>query len=160
MTNFVFEASNEQDTRKLGQLIGQRVTPGFVLGLNGTLGSGKTRLTQAIGIGLGIPEGQVVSPTFTLCTPHYGRLALVHLDAYRINSIEEVDELGLDELVEDDAFLVVEWAERIIESLPEIDLQIEIQVTAETARRFQFVANSREGQILLDNIKSQFASQT
>ena len=157
MIKTVITSDSEQETFRLGRLIGQLVPPGFVLGLNGTLGSGKTRLTQAIGVGLGIPEGQVVSPTFTLCTPHQGRLPLIHLDAYRINSIEEVDELGLDELVEDGAFLVVEWAERIASSLPNIDVLIEIQVLSETSRQLELFPTGQRGELLISELMAQLS---
>ena len=142
---YIYHSSSEQLTRKLGVAIGELLTPGIVIGLNGTLGAGKTRLTQAIGLALGIPEGDVVSPTYTLCTPHEGRLALLHLDAYRINNLEEVDELGLDELVESGAVLVVEWAERIESLLPPLDLLVQINSVNQTTREFKIQSRSSAG---------------
>ena len=106
ISSFQFESRSLADTDRLGQTIGATLQAGTVLGLDGTLGAGKTRLTQAIGVGLGIKQGNVVSPTFTIMVPHMGRLPLIHLDAYRIKSPEEVDELGLDEVISDGLSLI------------------------------------------------------
>jgi tRNA threonylcarbamoyladenosine biosynthesis protein TsaE len=98
------------------------------------LGSGKTRLTQGIGVGLGVPADSIVSPTYTICVPYSGRLDLLHIDAYRINDVTEVDELGLDELVEDGVVLAIEWADKIAEYLPPISLQIDFDYDDESSR--------------------------
>jgi tRNA threonylcarbamoyladenosine biosynthesis protein TsaE len=125
---------SEQETREIGRRLGERLTEGVVIGLSGTLGTGKTRLTQGIGMGLGVPAETITSPTYTLCVPHLGRLELVHIDAYRISDDTEVDELGLDELIEDGAVLVIEWAERIATALPPIDLQILLEHNDDQSR--------------------------
>ena len=106
-------------------------------------------MIQAIGTSLGIPEGEVVSPTFTICVPHEGRLPFLHLDAYRIGQPEEVDELGLDELAEDGVVLIIEWAELIRELLPDIDDEIWIVTTGTETRQFCFQAGSDRGRQLL-----------
>lgn len=147
-----FISQSEAETARLGQTIGDELIPGLVIGLNGTLGSGKTRLTQAIGISLGIPDGEIVSPTFSICVPHEGRLGFLHLDAYRIEQPEEVDELGLDELAEDGVVLIVEWAERIQQYLPTIDVEIWIDQTATDTRRFRFLGNTDRGNQLVANV--------
>ena len=158
MEKLTFDSDSEQQTRRLGVAIGEVVPSGFVIGLNGTLGSGKTRLTQAIGKGLGLPDGQVVSPTFTLATPHRGRLLLIHLDAYRIKSDEEVDELGLDEQIENGAFLVVEWAKRIASCLPPMDVVCEIEIVSDEARSFRFAAMSRRGDEFLQELGAKLSA--
>jgi len=149
MPKFTFISNSENETTDLGERIGSALEPGSVIGLNGTLGSGKTRLTQAIGKSLEIPDGQIVSPTFTICVPHEGTLGLLHLDAYRINDPSEVDELGLDELQENGVVLIVEWAERIADLLPPIDLTISIQATGETERKFEFESHTALGESIL-----------
>jgi tRNA threonylcarbamoyladenosine biosynthesis protein TsaE len=135
--------TNEDETRELGRRIGQLLEPGSVVALNGTLGAGKTRLTQGIGAGLGIPMQSIVSPTYTLCVPYAGRIQLIHLDAYRIKDTSEVDELGLDELLEDGAVLVVEWAARIKNFLPPIDIEIAIEHDKINSRTFRIQSNAR-----------------
>lgn len=107
----------------------------MVVGLSGTLGAGKTRFTQGIGLGLGLPEDSIVSPTFTLCVPYRGRLQLLHLDAYRINHATEIDELGLDESVDDGAVLVIEWYERFSTCFPPLDFQVTLQLIDDPRRK-------------------------
>lgn len=145
-----FLSQSEAETTRIGNAIGEALEAGTVIGLDGTLGSGKTRLAQAIGAGLGIPAGQVVSPTFTICVPHEeGRLLLLHLDAYRIQQPEEVDELGLDEQTDDGAVLIVEWAQRIDKYLPPLDLVVAIEPAGDTVRKFQMVPKTERGERLL-----------
>ena len=155
--SFQFESSDLPDTDRLGKAIGAAVQPGTVIGLDGTLGAGKTRLTQAIGLGLGIKPGNVVSPTFTIMVPHRGRLPLIHLDAYRIKSPEEVDELGLDEMVVDGSVLVVEWSDRIVNLLPTVDLGVQIEHVDDDRRRFLMTASSKTGKVLLEAIEQHFS---
>lgn len=158
-STYQYRSLSEDQTLILGQAIGESLRAGTVIGLNGTLGSGKTRLTQAIGLALGVPFGQVVSPTFTICVPHEGRLLILHLDAYRIENVEEVDELGLDEQVEAGAVLIVEWAARIERCLPPMDLVISIEPVGETERRIRFESKSRIGERLLASIMNTLEDQ-
>ena len=87
----------------------------------------------------------MVSPTYTICIPYEARLPLLHLDAYRIKSPEEVDELGLDEAVDQGVVLIAEWATRIENVLPDIDLRIHIRQTSETTRELIFRAAQLAG---------------
>ena len=137
--------THEDQTASLGRLLSEYLKPGFVVALDGNLGAGKTRLTQSISVGLGIPSGQVNSPTFTLSVPHSGRLELLHVDAYRIQSLNEVDELGLDEWVEDGGLLIVEWASKIMPALPPVDLSIKIESPSPSERIFRLSAHSPLG---------------
>lgn len=130
-----FITHSEDETREIGRKLGNQLKPGTVIGLSGTLGAGKTRFTQGIGLGLGVPEDSIVSPTFTLCVPYRGRLQLLHLDAYRINHASEIDELGLDEWVEDGAVLVIEWYERFSPYFPPLDFQVTLQLIDELSRK-------------------------
>ncbi|WP_157665076.1 tRNA (adenosine(37)-N6)-threonylcarbamoyltransferase complex ATPase subunit type 1 TsaE [Mariniblastus fucicola] len=139
---------SESETEALGLAIGEQLQPGMVIGLCGTLGSGKTRLTQAIARGLKIDQ-PVVSPTYTLCVPYVGRLKLLHMDAYRIAHAEEVDELDLFERVDDGEVLIIEWADRIEAQLPDIDVWIQMAPTGEQTRVFEAQARSELGQSLV-----------
>ena len=145
--------NSEHETQDLGRRIGELLLPGTVVALDGTLGSGKTRLTQGIGIGLGVAPDSIVSPTYTLCVPYSGRLDLIHLDAYRIKDLAEVDELGLDELVEEGAILVVEWAARIAKCLPRIDLSVFIQHSDDDRRTIRLETQTRQVEFL-DQLES------
>ena len=153
MDKLTFTSQSEQQTSELGERLGRALEPGTVIGLNGTLGSGKTRLTQGIGRGLDIADGAIVSPTYTLCVPHEGRLGLLHLDAYRIADPGEVDELGLDELTENGVILIVEWSQRIQTLLPPIDLTVNIEPKSEQIREFEFQTLTPAGERLLEQLR-------
>jgi tRNA threonylcarbamoyladenosine biosynthesis protein TsaE len=143
--------TSESDTESLGLALARALQPGMIIGLSGTLGSGKTRLTQAIARGLEI-EQPVVSPTYTLCVPYSGRLKLLHMDAYRINHAEEVDELDLFERVEEGEVLIVEWAEKIEAQLPDVDLWIALAPTGESEREVEVRAISKPAESLLESL--------
>lgn len=145
----VVESGSLADTADLGQRIGEALQPGTLVGLVGTLGTGKTNLTQSIGRGIGIADGNVVSPTFTICVPHRARLLLLHMDAYRIKEPEEVDELGLDEQLEDGAVVVVEWSDLIQQYLRPLDLRIEIIAPTEHTRELTFTSQSAKGDAIV-----------
>jgi len=131
----VFESASEQDTDRIGAELAARLPDGAVVALNGTLGAGKTRLVQAIAVACGVPREEVVSPTFVLCQQYVGTRTINHLDAYRLKDAAEFRELGADELFAAD-LTIIEWADKIAAALPEDHVQINIEVTGPTSRRF------------------------
>ncbi len=156
-----------QETLLFGKALGAAIGngPGLVIALHGTLGAGKTKLTQGIAAGLGIDPAGVVSPTFTIAVPYEGSRALLHLDAYRIQADEEVDELGLDELIDQGVVVVVEWASRIVELLPPVDLEIKLSQIAnardtpddqQASRTIQLTGVSAAGHKLLAGVKNSY----
>ena len=149
----VVQSDSLADTADLGKRIGDALQPGTLIGLVGTLGTGKTNLTQSIGRGIGIADGYVVSPTFTICVPHRGRLLLLHMDAYRIKQPEEVDELGLDEQLEDGAVVIVEWSDLIEQYLRPLDLKIEITAPTEHTRELKFTSQSAKGDAIVGAVE-------
>ena len=151
---FDYRAIDEQHTDQLGRQLGRLLPNAFIVTLDGNLGAGKTRLTQAIAIGLEIPTGQVKSPTFTLSIPHSGRLELLHVDAYRINQLSEVDELGLDDWLELGGVLIIEWANRISAALPPVDLAIKIETETETCRAFQLIGQTAKGAEIVKRLET------
>jgi tRNA threonylcarbamoyladenosine biosynthesis protein TsaE len=111
------------DTQAFGRRLAEVLRAGDLVLLIGPLGAGKTALTQGIGAGLGV-RGPVVSPTFVIARSHTGgRLALVHVDAYRLGSLAEVDDLDLDVSVAD-SVTVVEWGAGLVEQLAEARLEV------------------------------------
>jgi tRNA threonylcarbamoyladenosine biosynthesis protein TsaE len=113
------------DMRAYGAKLAAVLRAGDLVVLTGPLGAGKTVLVQGIGAGLGVP-GRVVSPTFVIARVHRGgQLPLVHVDAYRLGSIEEVDDLDLDVDLAD-SVLVVEWGEGKVEQLADARLSVEL----------------------------------
>ncbi len=118
---------NERETKQFGLKLGKDLKKGDVVALIGDLGTGKTTLTKYIGEGLGITE-MITSPTFTIIQEYYsGKLPLYHFDVYRINDIEEMSELGYEEYFYGDGVTIVEWADQIMEIIPEQAIVIHIE---------------------------------
>ena len=121
-------------TRNLANRLGQELRAGDVIGLTGPLGVGKTTFVQGLAAGLGVaPERHVASPTFALVNEHPGRVDLVHVDFYRVQSEAELPELGLAEAY-DRAATAIEWAERFPQWLPEDALHIRLALESEQRR--------------------------
>jgi len=120
-------APDTEAMQALGAGLAQRLRAGDLVLLVGDLGAGKTTFTQGLGEGLGV-RGPVTSPTFVIARVHpseVGGPALVHVDAYRLGGLEELDDLDLDASL-DDAVTVVEWGEGIAEGLAESRLEVRI----------------------------------
>jgi len=143
--------SSEQ-TQKLGVNIGKLTLPGDVFLLTGDLGAGKTCLTQGIAWGLDIKE-YAASPSFMLVRELYGRLPLYHIDLYRLDNLEEVEDLGLDEYLYGSGVCVVEWAEKALALLPGEHLLIKISYITDTERSFQLKSNGQRYLEILEQLK-------
>jgi len=113
---------------RLGQSLAQFLPELVVVGLRGTLGAGKTKLVQAIAAASGVDVSTVTSPTFTIVQHYRGSRLIYHIDAYRLADEDEFIELGGEELLEDNAMILIEWPERIAGCLPRNILMIDIEV--------------------------------
>lgn len=130
-----FAARNEADTERLAKELARRLTAGSTIALDGDLGAGKTRFSQALASSLGVTE-LVNSPTFTIIKEYEGRaMPFYHMDVYRISQ-EEAEELGLEEYFYGKGVTVIEWASLIAEVLPEERLELYIGVAGATERTF------------------------
>ncbi|WP_371163841.1 tRNA (adenosine(37)-N6)-threonylcarbamoyltransferase complex ATPase subunit type 1 TsaE [Buchananella felis] len=116
------ELVDAQATRAFGARLARLARPGDLLVLSGPLGAGKTTLTQGLGQALGV-RGRVSSPTFIIARVHPGPTPLVHVDAYRITSLDDLETLDLDATL-DEAVTVVEWGSGKVESLADSRLEI------------------------------------
>jgi tRNA threonylcarbamoyladenosine biosynthesis protein TsaE len=121
------------DTQDFGRRLAATLRSGDLIVLGGPLGAGKTTLVQGIGSGLGV-SGRIASPTFVIARVHPGPLPLVHVDAYRLASLDEVDDLDLD-VSADEAVTVVEWGEGKAEQLAESYLTIVLDRSADSEVR-------------------------
>lgn len=157
MNQFAFEASQLDRTDQLGAALAEVLPAGTTVALRGTLGAGKTRLVQAIAAGFGVPRSEVVSPTYVLCHEYEGRLPIYHLDVYRIRDEDEFLELGPEEYFESSGVTLVEWADRVVDCLPAERLEIEIQITGDTARRFEIAAVGERAELILDDLRTKLA---
>ncbi len=115
----IIEIKNEEDTRAFGLKLAEEALPGTVYALIGDLGTGKTTLTKSIAEGLGITR-HITSPTFTIVQEYReGKLPLFHFDVYRLRNAEDLFEIGADEYFYGRGVCVVEWADLVMEALPE-----------------------------------------
>ena len=117
-------------TRELANAIGPLLGAGDVLVLAGDLGAGKTTFTQGLAVSLGV-TAPVTSPTFTLVHEYSGRVPIVHVDVYRLEHLQEVHDLGFDELVGGDAVAVVEWGDVLGPLLPADRLEVAFEYVSD-----------------------------
>ena len=136
-----------EETLQLGKSLGSSLVPGDIILLNGDLGAGKTHLTQGICYGVGLDEGSYIrSPTFTLINEYQGKLPIYHIDLYRIDSLEEIYSLGLEEILFNQGITIIEWAEKLRSPKNHKNLilniqnriEINIEIVSESEREFTF----------------------
>ena len=134
--SLTFVAHSINDTEQLAGALAELLPPGTVVALNGTLGSGKTRLVEAFAGHCEIERDDVTSPTFVLCQHYSGTRAIHHFDAYRLADEDEFLELGPEEYFESDGISFVEWSDRVASCLPPNHVRVEITVTGDLQREF------------------------
>lgn len=118
---------NEEETKKFGEKLCEKLTAGSIVALTGDLGTGKTTLTKAIAAGLGVTD-VITSPTFNIVKQYdSGRLPLYHFDVYRIGDVDEMYEIGYEEYFFGDGVCLIEWADLIEEIIPDDAVRIEIE---------------------------------
>ena len=120
------ETESADRTREVGQALASLLQPRDTVVLTGDLGAGKTTLVQGIGRGLDV-EDHVASPTFTLVREYSGRLDVAHVDVYRLERVQDVVDLALDELGGPERVLLVEWGDAVSDLLPEDRLRVELR---------------------------------
>lgn len=151
--DFELVSSSEAETRELGARLGQSLQRGDVVLLSGDLGTGKTCFTQGIGRGLDCAS-QVNSPSFVLMNEYAGREQLFHVDLYRVEDVEELDDLGLWDYAER-GVLVIEWPERGADLLPGDGLVIELRYgDGDRQRRFRFLPRGPRGEALVAALRT------
>jgi len=125
MNLLTLKSHSPEQTQLLGSYLGKLAQRGDIYLLVGDLGAGKTCLVQGIAHGLDVKE-YAFSPSFVIVREYHGRLPLFHVDFYRLEYIEEIANLGLEEYLYSDGICVVEWAEKGRSVLPQNDLLIEL----------------------------------
>lgn len=142
-------------TRRIGMRLGEMLMPGDVIGLEGNLGAGKTTLVQGIASGWGSYDS-VSSPTYVLVNVYrrLDRKQLFHLDAFRLKSPEEAIDLDIDAML-DQGPLLVEWADKIEEALPEDFLWINMRFINDEQRDFIVHARGERHKNLLERFREE-----
>jgi len=128
-----------------------------VIALTGPLGAGKTQLVKGIALGNGLKDArQVTSPTYVLVNEYAGRLHLYHLDVYRLAGVQEcLTNLGFEEMVREDAAVVIEWADLVVESIPAEALWIHLQVgVSPLLRSVVFSTNAEKSKAMLEAVRA------
>jgi len=123
-----------EETRAVGERLGATLLrPGDLVVLAGSLGSGKTAFAQGVARGLGVTD-PVVSPTFTIVREYQGRVPLAHIDVYRLERLQELHDLGFDEIL-DDRVTLVEWGDAAGPVLPADRLEVRLEMPADEEER-------------------------
>lgn len=138
-----------EETRSLAQKLGRNIEDSFLITLSGELGAGKTTFTQGLAKGLEITRN-VTSPTFTLMKNYKGRLPLYHIDAYRLEDIDQ--DLGFEEYIDGDGVCVIEWANFIENVLPDEYLNIDLTINDDDSRTIVFRARGSKYEEVLDKL--------
>ena len=130
-------SASESETASIARALAADLPEGTWILLTGSLGAGKTAFVRGLAEGLGIDPRLVHSPTFTLVSEYRGHHVLAHVDLYRVEQIGEIDELGLDDLREQNLIVAVEWAERLPPGLAQNAITVRIEIVAGEERRIR-----------------------
>lgn len=124
---FEYKSISPEKTAMLATQIADIIKPGTVICLNGDLGAGKTLFVQNLARALGV-QGDVTSPTFNLMNIYEGKMKIFHFDLYRLEQEYELEEIGFYDYVEEpDGLVLIEWAEKFADCLPDDYISLEIQ---------------------------------
>ena len=135
--NIVRVSNSEEETRSLGRELSGMLLNRYIVVLPGPLGAGKTCLIKGIATGLGVPEDDTKSPSFTLVNEYDGRMPLYHFDLYRMKDESELYLIGWDEYLLRDGIVVVEWGEKAGDYLPEKRIDIGLEIVSENSRNIR-----------------------
>jgi tRNA threonylcarbamoyladenosine biosynthesis protein TsaE len=155
-SRITIETHSAAETREMGQKIGRLIDQPTIIALIGDLGSGKTAFVQGLAGGLGVPsEYYITSPTFTLVNEYPGRLPLFHIDLYRLETVRDLEDIGLDELLSDQAVLAIEWADRLALNFSTEYLSMHFEIIDDEIHRLHLIAYGQNGINLIQTLESQ-----
>ncbi len=132
-TPAILHCASSEETVAAGERLAARLSPGSVVLLIGPLGAGKTTLAKGIARGLGVSE-EIISPTYTIISEYRGRLPLHHVDLYRIEGNEQIENLGLDDFLWGEGVSLVEWGEKIEGQIDLPHLRVTMRIAPDGGR--------------------------
>lgn len=138
MKREIYRTAGEEETIALGRTLGARWPRPCVILLIGQMGAGKTTIAKGIAAGVGAAaEEEVSSPTFPLIHEYGDPVSVYHIDLYRLDTVEEVERIGLDEIMERHAIVLLEWAERFPSILPSRRVEICMESDGDEGRSIE-----------------------
>ncbi len=147
--------TNQEQTWKIGEMLGARLAAGDTVCLYGDLGAGKTSFSYGIAQGLEVEEQYITSPTFTFVNEYQGRVPFYHIDLYRLSDPDELHNIGFEEYLDSDGVTVIEWAERAEDELPAECLSVYLSYVNDHSREIGFLAEGERYQKLLDALSKE-----
>jgi tRNA threonylcarbamoyladenosine biosynthesis protein TsaE len=151
-----YMSHSPSETESLGEQLGHLLEPGGIVCLYGDLGSGKTVFTKGLARGLGVPREVVVrSPSFILIQQYVGRMPVYHADLYRLENAQDVDDIGLRDVMGGNGVAVIEWADKLEALLPAERLDVTLQHLDEATRLISLTAGGARCCHLLERWRCQ-----
>lgn len=147
--------SSPEQTWRTGQILGKLLGAGDTVCLYGDLGAGKTNFTYGIAQGLEVREQYITSPTYTFVNEYEGRIPLYHMDLYRLEEPDELENIGFEEYLESDGVTVIEWADRAEDELPAERLSVYLSAVDEKSREIGFLSEGERYEKLLEELKKE-----
>lgn len=149
----IFKTSSADETIQFGEKLGRLLAAGHVIALVGELGAGKTTLVKGIVQGLGVKDRRAVkSPTFSLIHKYEGRVPIFHFDAYRLEGVQDMLNIGSDEIIFGNGVSIIEWADRVTGCLPEKYLMITLTSISKNERKIELCSNGRCYDEIIDKL--------
>ncbi len=150
-----FTTYSLDETHALGQRIGKSFSNAMVIALTGDLGCGKTALVQGIAKGLDISDDYyITSPTYTFINEYPGRYPLFHVDLYRVEHSDDLENIGFDEILMDDAIVAVEWADKLPKDFLKEHLHVCFETLDYTCRKITITPCGSKAVEVIDQLKS------
>lgn len=130
------QTRSDEETRRIGRRLGEKLAPGDVVCLYGELGAGKTTMVKGIASSLGIAERDITSASFTIIAEYDMAVPFYHIDLYRVTN-DEISDLGLHEYLESDGISVIEWADRAESEIPDKSINVRLYHSGENCREIE-----------------------
>lgn len=150
--SITIKTDSVKETIAIGNKLGKLLSPGDVIFLTGELGAGKTCFVKGIAKGLGIKGRSITSPTFIIINEHKGKIPLYHIDLYRIGVIDDLRDIGMEELLYGKGVTAIEWAERIKDTLPDERMDITLKWVDDKTRSIEIRAFGHHHKEILDKL--------